>query len=205
MESEFHFNSATSVALIGKPGSGKSKFAKWLANRFSFSVFDMGDILRSSKEQINNSLNDKISTGKFVSTELCFELLRETFTEKDISRGFIIVGFPRSIDQLSFFNTLLEEFYIEKNIFLVLDIDDNIARTRAKSRKEKNKKIGKIRSDDSEEVFEKRLVVYRESTEPLVDLLKKNNNALVIDAARMKKREVLGRLLVYASAANPKA
>ena len=178
--------------MMGKPGVGKSTLAKWLANRFEVPLIDTGEVLRGVFRK-NQIANQEISSGKLISSEDCLSYLDQEMQNRKLSSGFVLVGFPRNLEQKSYYLELTRIWNIKKTLYLILDYPDDISRARANARREKQLKTGKLRDDDSKEVFERRLKVFYEETNPLLqDILENGSQSKIhLSDYKTKKREIL--------------
>ena len=181
------------VILLGAPNSGKGTYARKIAEKFSIPQISTGDILRKELKvgsELGKEAKAFMESGGLVPDELIMKIFKNRIAEKDCARGFILDGFPRTVNQAKQLDGLLAE---DKNIALKivnLDVDRPILYARSASRytcedcsrvysiKEgynpetaKCECGGKLikRSDDTPEVLTKRLESYDKQTLPLID------------------------------------
>ena len=182
------------LILLGAPGVGKGTQAKKIASRYGIAHVSTGDILRT--EIGNGSILGKkaeefVHSGKLVPDALIIDMIREEFKTDKFKTGFLMDGFPRTLEQAQKFSTLLAEFEVSIDKVVNIIVDENEIINRITSRIVCNdcKKIFKIsdfkdktnltcdicgsslnkRKDDSEEIIKNRLEVYKKQTEPLVE------------------------------------
>ncbi|MCX6346570.1 MAG: adenylate kinase [Actinobacteria bacterium] len=182
------------LILLGAPGVGKGTQAKKIASRYGIAHVSTGDILRT--EIGNGSILGKkaeefVHSGKLVPDALIIDMIREEFKTDKFKTGFLMDGFPRTLEQAQKFGTLLAELEISIDKVVNIIVDENEIINRITSRIVCNdcKKIFKIsdfkdktnltcdicgsslnkRKDDSEEIIKNRLEVYKKQTEPLVE------------------------------------
>ena len=181
------------LILLGAPGVGKGTQAKKLTFRFKIAHVSTGDILRA---EINNGsvlgkkAEEYVHSGKLVPDELIIDMIREEFNSDKFKNGFLMDGFPRTLEQAEKFSTLLAELdiKIDKVINIAVDESEIIKRITSRIVCSGCKKIFKMsdfedeedlkcdicgaelnkRKDDSEEIIKNRLEVYWNQTEPLV-------------------------------------
>ena len=167
---------------------------KKIASRYGIAHVSTGDILRT--EIGNGSILGKkaeefVHSGKLVPDALIIDMIREEFKTDKFKTGFLMDGFPRTLEQAQKFSTLLAELEIsiDKVINIVVDENEIIKRITGRIVCNDCKKIFKIsdfedetnltcdicgsslnkRRDDSEEIIKNRLEVYKKQTEPLVE------------------------------------
>ena len=182
------------LVLLGAPGVGKGTQAKKIAARYGIVHVSTGDILRA--EIGNGSILGKkakefVHSGKLVPDALIIDMIREEFKTDKFKKGFLMDGFPRTLEQAQKFDTLLAELEIsiDKVINIIVDEDEIIKRITSRIVCSECKKIFKLgdfedeskltcdicgsslnkRKDDYEEIVKNRLEVYKKQTEPLVD------------------------------------
>ena len=179
------------IILLGPPGSGKGTQGDLIEEKYGFPKISTGDLLRNAV-RLGTDLGKKaqagMNRGELVSDEIVFELLKERIFQKDCQRGYLLDGFPRNIHQAQH---LEENGDNASEIVLDIRLSDQTLITRISARricphcgaiynllvKAPNKadecdqcseKITQ-REDDTTEVIKKRLLVYHEQTEPLVE------------------------------------
>ncbi|MFO7782163.1 MAG: adenylate kinase [Spirochaetia bacterium] len=190
------------LIFLGPPGAGKGTMASRLAKDKGIPHISTGDIFR---ENINNGtdLGKKVKSildsGELVPDELTVELVKDRLNQDDVSQGFILDGFPRTIPQAE----ALEDFASIDAVILFTLPDEEIVKRLSGRRVHKPsgrtyhilfsppKVPGKDdvtgeeliqRGDDSEESIRNRLDVYRKQTQPLVDYYRNKNLLKEVDA-----------------------
>lgn len=181
------------VIMLGAPNSGKGTFARKIAEKFAIPQISTGDILRNevkNSTKLGQEAKSFMNSGKLVPDELIMRIFQKRISQPDCQRGFILDGFPRTINQAEHLDEMLKK---EKNINLKiinLDVDRDILFERSANRytcadcsktyaiKEGyNKETSKCecggslikRADDTPEVLAKRLESYNEQTLPLIN------------------------------------
>lgn len=185
------------IVLLGAPGSGKGTQAKLLSEEFNIPHISTGEILRT-EIQLNSELGrqiDKIiSKGNFMPDELMLEIIKKRIFMPDCEHGFILDGYPRSVDQAK---TLSEITDIDYVIYLNINHQKVIDRLSnrwtcvncQKSVIDANSKKcafcgGELskRTDDSTEVIKVRLNTYEKQTKPLISYYESSGKITEIDA-----------------------
>ncbi len=154
----------TRLIFLGPPGAGKGTQAQVLCKRCGVPHISTGDILRASvkaKTELGKKAEGFMSAGELVPDELILGLIRERLSQTDTANGWLLDGFPRNVEQAKFLNELLEEIKQSCEHVINLEVPDEVLVSRL---------LDRGRNDDKEDVIRNRLVVYREQTEPLIEL-----------------------------------
>ncbi|MBI3999850.1 MAG: adenylate kinase [Candidatus Omnitrophica bacterium] len=185
------------IVLLGPPGAGKGTHAKILSERYELPHISTGDILRSQIKEgtpLGKKAKSFIDSGKLVPDELVVEMVREQLGSSDVNKGFILDGFPRTVEQAKALEKVLTEKKMPINLVLEFTtsekvIVDRLSGRRACSSCGVNYHIRNIppkqegicdicskalvqRKDDEPETVRKRLKVYQDQTAPLVKFYK---------------------------------
>ncbi|MFH0839762.1 MAG: adenylate kinase [Candidatus Omnitrophota bacterium] len=187
------------LVLLGPPGAGKGTQAKVLSRDLNIPHISTGDMLReaSSKENpLGKQAKGYMTKGELVPDGLVIDIVRERLTKNDVANGFILDGFPRTIEQAKMLDATLAK--IEKKLDTVLyfktSLEMSISRLSGRrvckacganfhTTNIPPKKIGVCdycntqlyqRKDDFEDTVKHRWSVYAQETTPLVDYYKKS-------------------------------
>ncbi len=155
------------LILLGAPGAGKGTQAKILVDEHGLAHISTGDILRAAvkaESDLGKMAKDYMDKGELVPDSLIIDLMRERLAEDDCKSGFLLDGFPRTLEQGKALDGLLEELNISLSHVVLVKVDDDELLKRIENRAAE----GSGRSDDNIEVAKNRLEVYRQQTEPLV-------------------------------------
>jgi len=181
---------ALNLVMLGPPGAGKGTQAIRLAKSRGVPHISTGEILREAV-QANTDLGRKakavIASGQLVSDEIMIGIVNDRLRKDDVRNGFLLDGFPRTVSQADALDNMLKD---RQSPLVVIDLsvnDDELVRRLSTRRMCEDcgtvtgslegqpaivcDRCGgglKQRSDDQEEVVRERLVVYRQSTEPLI-------------------------------------
>ncbi|HEV7951360.1 MAG TPA: adenylate kinase [Glaciihabitans sp.] len=156
------------LLIIGPPGAGKGTQAVLLAEAYNIPAISTGDIFRSNvrdETELGLVAKSYIDAGDVVPDSLTNALIRDRLAEEDAQNGFLLDGYPRTVQQVEELDAFLAEnnHPLDAVIELVADPEVVVARL-AKRASEQG------RSDDTDEVVRHRLSVYREQTEPLIEI-----------------------------------
>jgi adenylate kinase len=187
------------IVILGAPGAGKGTQSKLISEEYIIPAISTGDLLRGAANNPNDAISikiaDTISQGMLVDNELIVKVLQKRLIKDDCKRGFILDGFPRSLEQAK----LMSEIFEYNPIIINISIDMEILLKRLIGRFScknctaiynrfflKLKVDGTCdecgshnfihRSDDDEAVIRKRMRVYEAETRPMVEYYKRNNS-----------------------------
>lgn len=153
------------IIFLGPPGSGKGTQAKLLADRLGVPAISTGEILRAAvREGTPLGLQAKavMEAGELVPDDLMIALVSERLSAEDAKRGFILDGFPRTVDQAEALERLLTGNGTPLSAVLNLSVPEAVLVDRMHGRS-----TAEGRADDRPETIRERLRVYRQKTEPL--------------------------------------
>jgi adenylate kinase len=174
------------IIVVGPPGAGKGTQAAILAHRLRVPHVSTGEMFRAELDadsELGKKAKEYIHAGDLVPDSLTFSILSKRLENHDCRNGFILDGYPRSVEQAEH----LQEFLTSKNIEVthVIEyiVEDEIVTQRILKRAKKGKKLGnKVRDDDLDEtVIKHRISTYHEKTEKLLSFYK--SKVLQIDAS----------------------
>ncbi|TQL48913.1 adenylate kinase [Homoserinimonas aerilata] len=168
------------LLLIGPPGAGKGTQAVRLAEAYGIPAISTGDIFRSNvknETELGKKAKAFMDAGDNVPDSLTNALIRDRLAEEDAAEGFLLDGYPRTTDQVRELQDFLagHDTALDVVVELVADPDVVVERLRKRA-------IEQGRSDDDENVVRHRLDVYREQTEPLIDIYDARGILIKIDA-----------------------
>lgn len=156
------------LLLIGPPGAGKGTQAARLASRLGIPAISTGDIFRENvRGETPLGLQAKafMDRGEYVPDSLTNALVRDRLNQPDALGGFLLDGYPRTIDQVQELDEILDETDTKLDVVVQLTADgDELVRRLTGRAAEQG------RSDDTPDVISRRLQVYEEQTAPLIDL-----------------------------------
>lgn len=174
------------LVLVGPPGAGKGTQAAVLSEQLAVPHISTGDLFRANIDNAT-SLGQKaksyLDAGELVPDEVTNEMVRDRLSEADAQEGFLLDGFPRTTPQADVLGDILGENGMELTAVLRFDVPEEELVRRLLSRG---------RSDDTEDVIRRRLGVYREETEPLLDYY--GEKVIAVDALGTVE-EISGRAL----------
>ena len=155
------------LILLGPPGAGKGTQAQRLVEKHGIVQLSTGDMLRSAATAgtpVGLEAKAIMDRGDLVPDEVMIAIIAERLAQPDTAKGFILDGFPRTVDQAKALDRLLEERGMALDGIVEIVVDHGILRDRILGRA---RETGGARADDTEETVAKRLAVYRELTAPV--------------------------------------
>jgi adenylate kinase len=193
--------------LIGPPGAGKGTQAEFIAAHFGIPKISTGDIFRSNVSggtDLGKLAKKYMDAGDLVPDEVTNAMVRDRLGEPDASKGFLLDGFPRTVQQAYELDGILSDLGTQLDAVLELDVDDDEVVRRLSGRRT-CKKCGHVwhlefdppsaagvcdkcagelyqRDDDKPETVRHRLGVYREQTAPLSGFYEQEGLLAQIDA-----------------------
>lgn len=159
------------MILLGAPGSGKGTQAKRLVEKYNLVQLSTGDMLRAAVAAggaFGDEIAAKIKAGMLISDEVVTKLISDKLDSLGSTQGFVLDGYPRTLSQAEGLTALLEEKNLKLDLVIELQVNEDALLDRVKARVKEAELNGlPVRSDDSAEVLQKRLVEYREKTAPV--------------------------------------
>ena len=151
------------IVLLGPPGAGKGTQAVKLAEKLGVPHISTGDLFRHNIGQgtpLGVRAKEYLDLGELVPTSLTNELVDDRLNEADVTGGFILDGFPRTVDQAEALHDMLERRGLKLDAVLEFRVPEEELVARL---------AGRGRADDTEDVIRNRFRVYRDETAPLLD------------------------------------
>jgi adenylate kinase len=171
----------TILILMGPPGAGKGTQAKVLAERLGVPTISTGDIFRAnvaSGTELGREAQRYIDAGEYVPDELTNDMVRERLAADDTRAGFLLDGYPRTLEQVAVLDELLAGQHRQLDAVVELEVapDELVQRLLRRAKLEH-------RSDDTEEVIRRRLQAYAEQTLPLIKVYGERGLVIPVDGA----------------------
>jgi adenylate kinase len=158
------------VVLLGPPGAGKGTQAKIIAGELGVPAISTGDIFRanvSGQTELGRKAKTYMDAGDLVPDEITVAMVRDRLEEPDAAKGFLLDGFPRTIEQGERLNDSLADLghELDRVLELVVDEEELVRRLSGRRMLVDGKMVQ--RDDDKPETVRHRLEVHREQTAPL--------------------------------------
>ena len=197
------------IIMLGAPGAGKGTQAKMIAAKYQIPHISTGDIFRSNIKngtELGKKAKSYMDQGLLVPDELTCDLVVDRIGKEDCVNGFILDGFPRTIPQAHALDEALKKMGTAMDYAINVDVPDESIVTRMGGRRActgcgatyhivfnapKTEGIcdvcGEkliIRDDDQPATVQKRLDVYHEMTQPLIDYYEKQGIVRTVDGTQ---------------------
>jgi adenylate kinase len=211
------------IIIFGAPGVGKGTQAKILASKLNVAHISTGDILRAAIKngtELGMKAKSIVESGGLVPDEIVAGMLKEALKEDRCKNGFILDGFPRTVNQAQILEQIFTDLGKTKIDLIKLDADDEVMVNRITNRMVCNS-CGNIaiksdvtenytcpvcksvnsyitRKDDTEEVIKNRLKLYHEQTAPVFAFYTSKANIIEVDGTMPIEKvteEILTKLL----------
>jgi adenylate kinase len=163
------------LIFLGPPGAGKGTQAQTVAKLHHIPHISTGDILRSAvaeKTELGLKAQTYMEAGELVPDQLILDLVEARLNQTDARTGWILDGFPRTVNQAIFLESLLERLQQACNHVVNFEVPDEVLVSRL---------LGRGRTDDTEEVIRNRLEVYHQQTAPLIGFYQERQQLVSVD------------------------
>ncbi|MEX3504234.1 adenylate kinase [Corynebacterium sp. LK2510] len=150
------------LVLLGPPGAGKGTQATILAEKLGVPHISTGDLFRANIGEgtpLGVEAKGYIDAGKLVPTDVTARMVEARLNEVDAENGFLLDGFPRTVEQADILAELLARKGVALDGVLNFNVDEDVVVERM---------LARGRADDNEETIRTRLGVYRDETAPLI-------------------------------------
>ena len=148
--------------LLGPPGAGKGTQAAILSEKLGVPHISTGDLFRANIGQgtpLGVEAKYYIDAGKLVPTDVTARMVEDRLNQDDAANGFLLDGFPRTVEQADILAELLEKKGQKLDGVINFEVSEDVVVERM---------LARGRADDNEETIRTRLGVYRDETFPLI-------------------------------------
>ena len=169
------------IILFGPPGAGKGTQAKILIKTHDIVQISTGDMLREevdSGSDLGKTAKSIMDSGGLVSDEIIMSIIEERISKPDCQNGFILDGFPRTLNQAIALDDVLANKNIEIDHIIQIDVDEKLLFERIKQRAEEG---DFVRNDDNKDVLIKRIAVYQKDTMPVLEYYRSLKRLKTVD------------------------
>ena len=169
------------IILFGPPGAGKGTQADILIKKYNIVQISTGDMLREEvklETQLGKVAKSIMEKGNLVSDEIIISMIEKRIIKPDCKNGFILDGFPRTLQQATNLDNILDKLNIYIDKVIEISVDEDILLKRITKRALESKVS---RDDDNSEILKNRIVVYKNDTLPVLEYYKNLNKLYSID------------------------
>ena len=167
------------LILMGPPGAGKGTQATVVAQHFGIPAISTGDIFRANVDQgtpLGLEAKKYMDAGDYVPDEVTNQMVRNRIDEPDAEPGFLLDGYPRTTAQVEELDGMITFTGHKLDAAVVLTVDPEELVQRLLQRAQTDG-----RADDTEDVIRRRQQIYREQTEPLIELYRARGVLVEVD------------------------
>lgn len=167
------------LLIIGPPGAGKGTQASHIASEFGIPAISTGDMFRANiknETDLGKRVKAIIENGELVPDELTNDIVASRLAEADARDGFLLDGYPRTIEQVHALDRMLEPIGASLDAVVLLEVETSQVVDRLLKRA-----AIEGRTDDTEDVIRHRQEVYAKETQPLVDLFRDRGILVAVD------------------------
>lgn len=197
------------IIMLGAPGAGKGTQAKKIAEKYGIPHISTGDIFRANIKggtELGMKAKAYMDQGQLVPDDVTIGMLLDRISEADCEKGYVLDGFPRTIPQAESLTNALNERGEKMDYAVNVDVPDEAIVTRMSGRRAclacgatyhivfnapKTEGVcdtcGEklvLRDDDKPETVQKRLTVYHDQTQPLIDYYQKAGILVTVDGTK---------------------
>ncbi len=174
------------VILLGPPGCGKGTQAARLREKYGVIPLSTGDMLRAAVAagtDVGKKAKTIMEAGQLVPDDVVVGVIAERIGQADVQKkGFVLDGFPRTVAQAKSLDNMMEKRGWKLDHIVELEVDEKALFARIDKRaKETVAAGGAVRADDNPETLKKRILVYREQTQPILPYYAKAGRLTSVD------------------------
>ena len=161
--------------MLGPPGAGKGTQARQMRDRYGIPHISTGAILRAEVDrgtELGLEVKGIMERGELVADSTILQLVEARLRKPECARGFILDGFPRTLEQAEALRAMLKRMGKGRVTAVSLSVPDAVLMERLLARK---------RADDTEETIRTRIRIYHEETAPLIEYYGRDDSLIRID------------------------
>ena len=167
------------LLIVGPPGAGKGTQAALITTTYGIPDVSTGDIFRANiknETPLGVQVKAILDRGEYVSDELTNNLVKSRLEEDDALEGFLLDGYPRTLEQVRYLDELLASKgqALDAVILLLADKEEVVARLRKRA-------LEQGRTDDTEEAIRHRQDVFARETAPLIPVFRERGLLVEVD------------------------
>jgi adenylate kinase len=170
------------LLVLGPQGAGKGTQAKRIASDYGIPHISTGEMFRAERAagtDFGRRVGEIMERGELVPDDLTIAMIESRLQQDDARDGFVLDGFPRNLTQADALDTMLGSIGRGLDAILYFDVPDDVGFERALNRAQEES-----RPDDTAEAIRRRLQIYHEETEPIVEHYRATGKLVPLHAAR---------------------
>ena len=171
------------IVMLGGPGSGKSTYTEYLIRHFQINHIYPGGMLRKEVEnntEIGQRVKDIISKGQFVPNQIVLDLIKAQIEKSP--KGYILDGWPRYMQQVE--DMEKNDIGYDYAVFLDVSREEVLRRLLARGR-----------ADDTEEIINNRIDLYKKETGPVVEYMRKRPGFITVNSEQGTPEETANEII----------
>ena len=167
------------LLIMGPPGAGKGTQAGRIGARFEVPAISTGDIFRAMRDQdtpLARQVQEIMASGAYVSDDITNQVVADRLLADDCASGFLLDGYPRTLQQVDYLDSVLDEGgrSVDAVVSLAVDSDELVARLLRRG-------ATAGRADDTPEAIRTRQQVYVDQTAPLLEVYRDRGLLIEVD------------------------
>jgi adenylate kinase len=170
------------LLVLGPQGAGKGTQAKRISKEYGIPHIATGDMFREAiadRTPLGIEIESTYNAGGLIPDETTIAMIQERLSAADAGTGFVLDGFPRNLAQAEALDNMLGGIGRGLDAILFFDVSDSVGMERALKRAQTEG-----RADDTPEVIAKRLAIYHEQTEPIIEHYRMTGKLVPLHAGR---------------------
>ncbi len=167
------------LLIMGPPGAGKGTQAGRLGSHYAIPAISTGDMFRAMRDSdtdLARQVQEIMASGAYVPDEVTNQVVADRLLADDCAQGFLLDGYPRTLDQVSFLDRVLQDAgcALDAVVSLSVDPDELVSRLTRRGATDG-------RTDDTPEAIRTRQQVYADQTAPLLDVYRERGLLVEVD------------------------
>ena len=171
------------IVMLGGPGSGKSTYTEYLIRHFRINHIYPGGMLRKEVEnntEIGKRVKEILAKGQFVPNDIVLDLIKKSVSESP--QGYVLDGWPRYMQQVR--DMEASNIGVDYAVYLDVSREEVLRRLLARGR-----------ADDTEEIINNRIDLYKKETGPVVEYMRKRPGFITVNSEQGTPEETANEII----------
>lgn len=187
------------LVILGGPGAGKGTQAEGICQHLDIPSISTGEVLRNAiadQTDLGEKARPHVEKGELVPDEIMIQFIRQRLLEPDVSRGWLLDGYPRTAFQAEELDFLLEDLGQQLDWAIYLNVPEDVLIKRS---------LQRSRSDDQPEIIKRRIELFYQRTIPILEYYSPRDRLLDINGNQPPEKvqqDILSRLTGSATSAS---